>query len=251
MTARTGVSLATDRPEPDALGRVEPGGGPPPVVISAAGLVKRFGQTEALRGIDFSLARGEIVAVMGPSGSGKSTLLHCMAGILAPDAGTVTFEGRQIERLSEGERTRLRRTAFGFVFQFGQLVPELSALENVALPLLLNNVKRSVAEAAAAVWFPRLSLEGMERRRPGDMSGGQAQRVAVARALVTEPAVVFADEPTGSLDTIAGEQVMELLTAAAAEQNTSVLLVTHEARVAAYAQREIVVRDGRVSGAAR
>lgn len=251
MTARTGVSLATDRPEPDALGRVEPGGGPPPVVISAAGLVKRFGQTEALRGIDFSLARGEIVAVMGPSGSGKSTLLHCMAGILAPDAGTVTFEGRQIERLSEGERTRLRRTAFGFVFQFGQLVPELSALENVALPLLLNNVKRSVAEAAAAVWFPRLGLEGMERRRPGDMSGGQAQRVAVARALVAEPAVVFADEPTGSLDTIAGEQVMELLTAAAAEQNTSVLLVTHEARVAAYAQREIVVRDGRVSGAAR
>ena len=251
MTARTGVSLATDRSEPDALGRIEPGGGPPPVVISAAGLVKRFGQTEALRGIDFSLARGEIVAVMGPSGSGKSTLLHCMAGILAPDAGTVTFEGRQIERLSEGERTRLRRTAFGFVFQFGQLVPELSALENVALPLLLNNVKRSVAEAAAAVWFPRLGLEGMERRRPGDMSGGQAQRVAVARALVTEPAVVFADEPTGSLDTIAGEQVMELLTAAAAEQNTSVLLVTHEARVAAYAQREIVVRDGRVSGAAR
>ena len=251
MTARTGVSLATDRPEPDALGRIEPGGGPPPVVISAAGLVKRFGQTEALRGIDFSLARGEIVAVMGPSGSGKSTLLHCMAGILAPDAGTVTFEGRQIERLSEGERTRLRRTAFGFVFQFGQLVPELSALENVALPLLLNNVKRSIAEAAAAVWFPRLGLEGMERRRPGDMSGGQAQRVAVARALVTEPAVVFADEPTGSLDTIAGEQVMELLTAAAAEQNTSVLLVTHEARVAAYAQREIVVRDGRVSGAAR
>jgi len=251
MIARMGVSLTTGRSEPDALGRIEPGGGSPPVVISAAGLVKSFGQTEALRGIDFSLARGEIVAVMGPSGSGKSTLLHCMAGILAPDAGTVTFEGRQIERLSEGERTRLRRTAFGFVFQFGQLVPELSALENVALPLLLNNVKRSIAEAAAAVWFPRLGLEGMERRRPADMSGGQAQRVAVARALVTEPAVVFADEPTGSLDTIAGEQVMELLTAAAAEQNTSVLLVTHEARVAAYAQREIVVRDGRVSGAAR
>ena len=188
---------------------------------------------------------------MGPSGSGKSTLLHCLAGILAPDAGTVLFEGRRIEGLSESERTRLRRTAFGFVFQFGQLVPELSAVENVALPLLLNNVRRSVAEARAAAWFPRLGLEGMERRRPGEMSGGQAQRVAVARALVTEPSVVFADEPTGSLDTIAGEQVMELLTTAAVEQNTSVLLVTHEARVAAYAGREIVVRDGRVSGADR
>jgi putative ABC transport system ATP-binding protein len=257
MMFRTGVSLTVAQLDPGSagrfesgiLGRPEPTATPAPVVISAAGLVKRFGQTEALRGIDFSLGRGEIVAVMGPSGSGKSTLLHCMAGILAPDAGTVVFEGRQIEKLSEAERTRLRRTAFGFVFQFGQLVPELSALENVALPLLLNDVKRSTAEAAAAIWFPRLGLEGMERRRPGEMSGGQAQRVAVARALVTEPAVVFADEPTGSLDTIAGEQVMELLTAAAMEQNTSVLLVTHEARVAAYAQREIVVRDGRVSGA--
>ena len=251
MTFRVGISLAVGRPDSGTIGRDRSSAAPAPVVISAAGLVKRFGQTEALRGIDFSLTRGEIVAVMGPSGSGKSTLLHCMAGILAPDAGTVTFEGRQIEGLSEAERTRLRRTSFGFVFQFGQLVPELSALENVALPLLLNNVKRSTAEEEAAVWFPRLGLEGMERRRPGEMSGGQAQRVAVARALVTRPSVVFADEPTGSLDTIAGEQVMELLTAAATEQNTSVLLVTHEARVAAFAQREIVVRDGRVSGAAR
>jgi putative ABC transport system ATP-binding protein len=214
-------------------------------------LTKRFGQTEALRGIDFKLVRGEIVAVMGPSGSGKSTLLHCLAGILAPDGGTVTFEGRQIEGLGEAERTKLRRTAFGFVFQFGQLVPELSAIENVELPLLLNGVSRRVAEAEAAAWFPRLGLDGMERRRPGEMSGGQSQRVAVARALVTRPSVVFADEPTGSLDTIAGEQVMELLTTAATEQNTSVVLVTHEARVAAYAQREIVVRDGRVSGADR
>ena len=251
MTFRVGISLAVGRPDSGTIGRDRSSAAPAPVVISAAGLVKRFGQTDALRGIDFSLTRGEIVAVMGPSGSGKSTLLHCMAGILAPDAGTVTFEGRQIEGLSEAERTRLRRTSFGFVFQFGQLVPELSALENVALPLLLNNVKRSTAEEEAAVWFPRLGLEGMERRRPGEMSGGQAQRVAVARALVTRPSVVFADEPTGSLDTIAGEQVMELLTAAATEQNTSVLLVTHEARVAAFAQREIVVRDGRVSGAAR
>jgi len=222
----------------------------PPVLV-ASGLIKRFGQTEALRGVDFSLARGEVVAVMGPSGSGKSTLLHCLAGILPPDGGSVTFEGTRIDDLGEGARSRLRRTAFGFVFQFGQLVPELSALENVSLPLLLNGVRRSVAEATAAKWFPRLGLDGMERRRPGEMSGGQSQRVAVARALVTEPSVIFADEPTGALDTIAGEQVMELLTSAAAQQNTSVLLVTHEARVAAFAEREIVVRDGRVSGSAR
>jgi putative ABC transport system ATP-binding protein len=248
MIVRTRVSLSLGRQTPGSPARLAADAASAPVVLSADGLFKRFGQTEALRGIDFRLRRGEIVAVMGPSGSGKSTLLHCLAGILAPDAGSVTFEGRQIENLNEAERTRLRRTSFGFVFQFGQLVPELSALENVALPLLLNDEKRSRAEEAAAAWFPRLGLEGMERRRPGEMSGGQAQRVAVARALVTRPSVVFADEPTGSLDTIAGEQVMELLTVAAVEQDTSVLLVTHEARVAAYARREIVVRDGRVSG---
>jgi putative ABC transport system ATP-binding protein len=254
MIVRTGPYVSLSLPARDRFGGLSGGEAALPVVpaapvLSASGLVKRFGQTEALRGVDFSLGRGEIVAVMGPSGSGKSTLLHCLAGILTPDAGTVTFEGREVDRMGEAERTRLRRTAFGFVFQFGQLVPELSAVENVSLPLLLNGVKRSAAEAAARAWFPRLGLEGMERRRPGEMSGGQAQRVAVARALVTEPGVVFADEPTGSLDTIAGEGVMELLTAAAVEQNTSVLLVTHEPRVAAYAQREVVVRDGRISGA--
>ncbi len=220
-------------------------------VLVATGLTKRFGQTEALRGVDFSLCRGEVVAVMGPSGSGKSTLLHCLAGILPPDGGSVTFAGTRIDDLGESARSKLRRSSFGFVFQFGQLVSELSALENVSLPLLLNGSRRSDAEAVAAEWFPRLGLAGMERRRPGEMSGGQAQRVAVARALVTQPSIVFADEPTGALDTIAGEQVMELLTSAAAHQNTGVLLVTHEPRVAAFAQREIVVRDGRVSGADR
>jgi putative ABC transport system ATP-binding protein len=220
-------------------------------VLIASDVTKRFGQTEALRGVDFSLCRGEVVAVMGPSGSGKSTLLHCMAGILPPDGGTVTFEGARIDDLGESDRSKLRRTSFGFVFQFGQLVSELSALENVSLPLLLNGMRRSEAESMAAEWFPRLGLAGIERRRPGEMSGGQAQRVAVARALVTGPSIVFADEPTGALDTIAGEQVMELLTSAAAGQNTGVLLVTHEPRVAAFAQREIVVRDGRVSGADR
>jgi putative ABC transport system ATP-binding protein len=216
-------------------------------VLEGRGLVKRFGTTEALRGISAEVRAGEIVAVMGPSGSGKSTLLHCLAGIVRPDAGTVVFDGRRIDALGERERTRLRRTEFGFVFQFGQLVPELPAVENVALPLLLDGVRRSHALAAAAAWFPRLGLDGLEGRRPGEMSGGQAQRVAVARALVLEPRVVFADEPTGSLDSLAGEQVMDQLTAAARASGTTVLLVTHEPRIAAYADREIIVRDGRIA----
>ncbi len=214
-------------------------------ILVATDLHKRFGRTEALRGIDVAIAAGEIVAIMGPSGSGKSTLLHCLAGILTPDHGSVELAGRRIDDLGETERSRLRRTAFGFVFQFGQLVPELTALENVALPLLLGGVARGEAEARAATWFPMLGLDGLEGRRPGDMSGGQAQRIAVARSLVTEPTVIFADEPTGSLDSLAGEQVMELLTAAARSAGASVVIVTHEARVAAYAHREIIVRDGR------
>jgi putative ABC transport system ATP-binding protein len=218
-------------------------------ILEATDLRKRFGPTEALRGIDFSLAPGEIVAVMGPSGSGKSTLLHCLAGITVPDEGHVAFQGARIDQMTDAERSRLRRTAFGFVFQFGQLVPELPAIENVALPLLLNGMGRGPAEKLAATWFPRLGLEGLENRRAGEMSGGQAQRVAIARALVIEPAIIFADEPTGSLDSLAGEHVMELLTRAATEQGAAVVLVTHEARVAAYAHREIIVRDGRLSGA--
>jgi len=220
-----------------------------PRILQAADLHKRFGQTEALRGIDFDLAPGEIVAVMGPSGSGKSTLLHCLAGITVPDTGHVTFQGARMDTMDDADRSRLRRTAFGFVFQFGQLVPELPAIENVALPLLLNGVGRPQAERQAAAWFPRLGLDGLEGRRAGEMSGGQAQRVAIARALVIEPAIIFADEPTGSLDSLAGEHVMELLTQAATEQGAAVVLVTHEARVAAYAHREIIVRDGRLSGA--
>jgi putative ABC transport system ATP-binding protein len=219
-----------------------------PDLLVARGLRKAFGRTEALRGVDFRLGAGEIVAVMGPSGSGKSTLLHCLAGILTPDEGTVLFDGSPVEHLSDAERSRLRRTRFGFVFQFGQLVPELPAIENVALPLLLNGVGRAEAERRAAPWFPRLGLDGLEQRRPGELSGGEAQRVAIARAMVIEPSVVFADEPTGSLDSLAGEHVMELLTQAADEQGASVVLVTHEPRVAAYAHREVIVRDGRISG---
>jgi putative ABC transport system ATP-binding protein len=220
-------------------------------VLRARGLVRRFGQTEALRGVDVEVARGEILAVMGPSGSGKSTLLHCLAGILAPDAGSVEFDGRRIDDLGEAERSKLRRTDFGFVFQFGQLVPELPAIENAALPLLLNGRPHATALEVAASWLERLGLEGLEDRRPGELSGGQAQRVAIARALVSGPRVVFADEPTGSLDSLAGEQVMNHLTEAARTEGVTVVLVTHEPRVAAYADREIVVRDGRISGSDR
>jgi putative ABC transport system ATP-binding protein len=223
----------------------------PRPVLTATGLIKRFGQTEALRGVDVAIERGEILAVMGPSGSGKSTLLHCLAGILAPDAGEVRLDGERIDTLGDADRSRLRRTAFGFVFQFGQLVPELPAIENAALPLVLNGRPRSAALEAASSWLGRLGLEGLEDRRPGELSGGQAQRVAIARALVTGPRIVFADEPTGSLDSLAGEQVMNHLTGAARSEGVTVVLVTHEPRVAAYADCEIVVRDGRISGSER
>jgi putative ABC transport system ATP-binding protein len=219
-----------------------------PAVLAAEGLVKRFGQTEALRGVDLRVMRGEVLAIMGPSGSGKSTLLHCLAAILTPDAGQVQFEDRRIDNLADGDRSRLRRTDFGFVFQFGQLGPELPAVENAALPLLLNGQSRAAALALSMEWLERLGLHGLADRRPGELSGGQAQRVAIARAMATGPRVLFADEPTGSLDSLAGEQVMNLLTDAARSDGVTVVLVTHEPRVAAYADREIVVRDGRVSG---
>ncbi len=217
------------------------------VLVEAKELVLSFGETPALRGASFAVRRGEIVAVMGPSGSGKSTLLHCLAGILVPDKGEVTFEGRRIDTLRESERSTLRRDHFGFVFQFGQLVPELSAEENVALPLLLGGTRREQAMRQADTWFERLDIGGLERHRSGEMSGGQAQRVALARGLVAHPEVLFADEPTGSLDSLNGEVVMELLTKAAREEGTTVVLVTHEPRVAAYADREAIVRDGQVT----
>lgn len=216
-------------------------------LLEARDLHLSFGQTPALRGADVSVAAGELLAVMGPSGSGKSTLLHCLAGILVPDAGEVLLAGARIDTRREADRSELRRRRFGFVFQFGQLVPELTAEENVALPLLLNGVGRAEALRRARGWFDRLDMAGMAGRRSGELSGGQAQRVALARGLVAEPDVVFADEPTGSLDSLAGEQVMELLVGAARDQGSTVVLVTHDPRVAAYADREIIVRDGRVA----
>jgi putative ABC transport system ATP-binding protein len=217
-------------------------------VIEARNVALSFGRTPALRGADLHADAGEILAIMGPSGSGKTTLLHCLAGILRPDTGEVHFAGRRIDTLNETKRSALRREKFGFVFQFGQLVPELTVEENIALPLLLAGTRRAAALREAGAWCERLGLDDLGRRRSGELSGGQAQRVALARGLVAGPQVLFADEPTGSLDSLNGEQVMELLVAAAREHGTTVVIVTHEARVAAYADREVIVRDGRVSG---
>jgi len=214
-------------------------------LLAGVELHRTFGKNEALRGASITVEAGEIVAVMGPSGSGKSTLLHCLAGILRPDAGEVHYEGRRIDDLSEARRSELRRERFGFVFQFGQLVPDLTALENVSLPLRLAGVKRAEAARRSNAWLERMDLAELASSHPSDLSGGEAQRVAVARAMVAEPRVIFADEPTGSLDSLNGEMVMDLLVAAARQGGAAVVLVTHEPRVAAHADREVVIRDGR------
>ncbi|HUC88161.1 MAG TPA: ABC transporter ATP-binding protein [Candidatus Binatia bacterium] len=218
-------------------------------ILEAKDLKKSFGATPALQGANLEVKPGEILAIMGPSGSGKSTLLHCLAGIFKPDSGEVWFDGKRLDEMDESKRTQLRRTEFGFVFQFGQLVPELTAEDNIALPLLLNKVGRNKAYTEARSWFPRLGIKNMEKHRTGEMSGGQSQRVALARALAVKPKVLFTDEPTGSLDSLASEQVMELLVSTAREQGTTVVLVTHDPRIAAYADREVMVRDGKVTTA--
>lgn len=205
-----------------------------------------FGPTAALADASLQVHPGEVLALMGPSGSGKSTLLHCLAGILRPDSGAVTYQGRNLTAMTDTARSALRRSEFGFVFQFGQLVPELTCEENVALPLRLAGVGRREAHRTAREWLARLEVPEIAGKRPGQVSGGQGQRAAVARALITGPRVVFADEPTGALDSLNGERVMQLLVRAARDTGAAVVLVTHEPRVAAYSDREAVVRDGRV-----
>ncbi|WP_328747555.1 ABC transporter ATP-binding protein [Streptomyces sp. NBC_00285] len=213
-------------------------------LLQGRGLVKAYGRTEALRGASIELDAGEILAVTGTSGSGKSTLLHCLAGIVRPDAGSVSYGGERLDRLPEKRLSELRRTDFGVVFQFGQLIPELTALDNVALPLLLAGASRADAHTRAGEWLERFGVRGQAGLRPGEMSGGQAQRTALARALITGPKAVFADEPTGALDALASEQVMTALVHAARESGTAVLLITHDAQVAAYADREVRMSDG-------
>jgi putative ABC transport system ATP-binding protein len=215
--------------------------------LVAEPLHKSFGPTRALAGAEVCISQGELVAVMGPSGSGKSTLLHCLAGIIQPDEGRVVYAGRDVTALDDAARSALRRTDFGFVFQFAQLVPELTCEENIAMPLRLDRVRRRRAREKARQWLARFDLEEVAGKRPGEVSGGQAQRVAVARALIAQPRVVFADEPTGAVDSYNSELVMSALTEAARATGATVVLVTHDARTAAYADREIIVRDGKVS----
>lgn len=223
-------------------------------VLNAQSLTKTFGPTTALAGVDLAVVRGESVAIMGASGSGKTTLLHVLAGIITPDTGSVTYSpgtGAAIDVTSKGERerSRLRRESFGFVFQQGLLIPELTAIENIALALMINGISRRVALEHAAGWMASLGLGGMEERRIGELSGGQAQRVAIARAQVTGAELVFADEPTGALDSHTSNDVMDALLWSTTGQGRTLLVVTHDNEVAARCSRTVHVRDGHVVGA--
>ena len=215
-------------------------------MLSARSISKSFGDVHALDGVSIDIPSGQSVSVMGPSGSGKSTLLHCLAGILRPDAGDVSLGDEPISLSSDAARSRLRLQHMGFVFQDGQLLPELPALENVALPLLLLGCPRAEALGRAADWLSRLGLAGVEKRRLGQLSGGQEHRVAIARAMVADPAVVLADEPTGALDQATGAEVMRVLTAAASNAGASLVVVTHDAGVAQWCERHVEIVDGRV-----
>ena len=218
-----------------------------PLAVEARGLSRVYGSgpdaVHALRDVDLSIAAGEFVAIMGPSGSGKSTLLHLVGGLDRPDAGEVLIEGETLAELNDEALAHLRRRRIGFVLQFFNLFPLLSAVENVAFPLLLDGRDDALALADAAL--ARVGLAERAKHRPNQLSGGEQQRVAVARALVTKPAVVLADEPTGSLDSLAGEDVLRLLRAAA-DGGHAVLLITHHAPAAAYADRVVRLRDGAV-----
>lgn len=214
--------------------------------LSAHNLVKSYGNVHALAGVNLTIPAGQSVAIMGPSGSGKSTLLHCLAGILTPTSGLVSLGSTQISSQSDAQRSRLRLEHFGFVFQDGQLVPELPANENVALPLMMRGMKRGAALAEAGNWLARLGLANEAQRRPGQMSGGQAQRVAIARALASSPSVVFADEPTGALDQTTGHEVMQALTTTTRKSGATLVVVTHDSEVARWCDRLVEIRDGRI-----
>ncbi|MFW9177356.1 ABC transporter ATP-binding protein [Corynebacterium amycolatum] len=207
-------------------------------------ITKSYNSAPVLTGISLTIEPGETVAVMGPSGSGKSTLLHCMSGVLLPDDGDVIFGDTKINSLSDADRSALRLHDFGFVFQDGQLLPELTARENVALPMILQGKKRSKSLALADDVLSRLGLKDLTRRRPGEMSGGQAQRVAIARAMAGEPSVIFADEPTGALDQSTGHEVMQQLIALVEQAGTTLVMVTHDVKVADWCRRRVEIRDG-------
>lgn len=216
-----------------------------PAILTADHLELWYGKTSALADASVEVRAAEVVALVGPSGSGKTSLLHCLAGLLRPTRGEVTFRGAPLPS-DEEDLASLRRCHFGFVFQFAELIPELTLAENIELPLQLVGEKRSRRQARVAELADRLGIADQAARRPGQVSGGQAQRAAVARALAHRPAVIFADEPTGSLDAASGEAVLAALLSPAAQDGSAVLLVTHEAAIAAAAGRTVHLRDGRV-----
>ena len=218
-------------------------------VLRLNGVTHRYGRRGAgavIGPCDFSVATGTVTALVGRSGSGKSTMMNCAACLLRVTSGTVLYRGADITRLPESGRARLRRDEFGFVFQDGQLIPELPARENVALPLLLTGTRRRAALAKADEVLAKIGIPDLAGRRPSEMSGGQAQRVAIARALVANPRVVFADEPSGALDQATGHEVMQLLTATVARVGASLVMVTHDSAVARWCSRLVEIRDGLV-----
>ncbi len=220
-------------------------GGP---IVRTVGLRKTYGAGEgavhALDGVDLTVAPGEFVAVMGPSGCGKSTLLNMLGGLDTPTAGQVFVAGADLTTLPDDRLTELRRRRIGFVFQAFNLIPVLDAVENAALPLTLDGA--ADAEARAIDWLTRVGLGDRLKNRPDELSGGQQQRVAVARALSTDPALVLADEPTGNLDSRSATEIAELLAQVASEWHRSVLMVTHDPRIASFAERLVLMRDGRI-----
>ncbi len=216
------------------------------VIASARGLVKTYGggttAVHALAGVDVDFARGELTAIMGPSGSGKSTLMHCMAGLDTVTAGTVVIDGEDVAAMNQRQLTRLRRTRLGFIFQAFNLIPTLTARENITLPL--DIARRPVDREHLAAVVAALGLEKRLDHRPRELSGGQQQRVACARALVTKPAVIFADEPTGNLDSKASGELLAFLRRSVDDLGQSVVMVTHDPRAAAYAHRVLFLADG-------
>ena len=220
------------------------------LLVETEQLTKVYGQGEtavtALDGVNLRIEAGEFVAVMGPSGCGKSTLLHLLGGLDQPTSGRVTLGNRDLARLDDDELTKLRRRKIGFVFQFFNLIPVLGAGENAALPLILDGVKPAEAQARAAEWLRRAGLPERLNHRPDELSGGEQQRVAIARALVTEPTLILADEPTGNLDTRSGDEIAGVLRQVSDQWERTVLIVTHDPRIAAYADRIVFLKDGKI-----
>ena len=220
-------------------------------IVETEQLTRVYGEGEtavtALEDINLQLAAGEFVAVMGPSGCGKSTLLHLVGGLDRPTSGRVLLNGRDLAELNDTALTELRRRQIGFVFQFFNLIPVLSAVENAALPLILDGLKPALAQARAKAWLERLALPDRLNHRPDQLSGGEQQRVAIARALVAEPVLLLADEPTGNLDTRAGDEIARLLRQVSDEWGQTVLMVTHDPRIAAYADRIVLLEDGQMA----